>query len=217
MGFLFPRVYPILDSTQIPPAGRAQFLQRLGGELAEAGVTLLEYRNKGATEAEILAEAQILRAAMPGPKIKLILDDRADLVEQAGFDGVHVDVGDISPREARRLLGPRRMVGTFGGPAELGGGFVPGVLEQPVDYWAIGPVFPTETKQTDHAPIGAEGVRRMRALAGPERILTAAGGITLATAAQVLAAGATSVAVSAALFRATDPAAEFRRWVAALA
>ena len=103
-------------------------------------------------------------------------------------------------------------MGTFGGSEAL----LPGILDEPVDYLAVGPVFPTTTKQTYKAPIGAEGVRRLRELAGPDRVLTAAAGITLATAPAVLAAGATSVAVSAAIFRAEDPAAEFRRWMEAL-
>jgi thiamine-phosphate pyrophosphorylase len=59
-------------------------------------------------------------------------------------------------------------------------------------------------------------VYRLRQEAGPERVLTAAAGITLATAPAVLAAGATAVSVSAAIFRAEDPAAEFRRWMAEL-
>ena len=217
MGFLFPRVYPILDASTIPAAGRAEFLFRLGSELARAGVTLLEYRNKTGTEEEILTDARILRRVLPAPNIKLILNDRADLVEQTGFDGTHVDAGDVTPREARRILGRERIVGTFGGPVEKDGGLAPGILEEPVDYLAIGPVFATQTKQTSKAPIGVEGVRRMRALAGRERILTAAGGITLASAAEVLEAGASSLAVSAALFHAADPAAEFRRWMARLA
>jgi len=217
MGFLFPRVYPILDASTIPAAGRADYLSRLGSELARAGVTLLEYRNKTGTEEEILTDARILRRVLPAPNIKLILNDRADLVEQTGFDGTHVDAGDVTPREARRILGRERIVGTFGGPVEKDGGLAPGILEEPVDYLAIGPVFATQTKQTSKAPIGVEGVRRMRALAGRERILTAAGGITLASAAEVLEAGASSVAVSAALFHAADPAAEFRRWMARLA
>jgi thiamine-phosphate pyrophosphorylase len=216
MGFLFPRIYPILDASTIPADGRVEFLRRLGSELAQAGVTLLEYRNKTGSDQEILADAQILRAAMPGPNIKLILDDRVDLVEKAGFDGAHVDAGDMTPKEARRLLGPERILGTFGGPVGRDVALLPGVLEEPVNYLAVGPVFPTETKQTTKAPIGAEGVQRMRAQAGPERVLTAAGGITLETAAAILAAGATSVVASAAIFRAADPAAEFRRWVAAL-
>ena len=95
MGFSFPRIYPILDSSFIPAAGRAEFLRRLGGELAGAGVRLLQYRNKTGAESEILSDAAILRSAMPALQVKLILDDRADLVVQTGFDGVHVDAGDV--------------------------------------------------------------------------------------------------------------------------
>jgi thiamine-phosphate pyrophosphorylase len=208
MDFLFPKIYPILDSSIIPATGRAEFLRRLGSSLAEAGVTLLEYRNKTGNDAELLADAEFLRAVMPANNVKLILDDRADLVEQIAFDGVHVDAGDVLPAEARRLVGPRRIVGTFGGSESL----LPGVLDAPVDYLAVGPVYTTTTKQTSKAPIGPEGVRKMRAEVGPGRVLTAAAGITLATAPLVLAAGASAVAVSAAIFRTADPAAEFRRW-----
>lgn len=212
MAFAFPKIYPILDSSFIPAANRAEFLRRLGGELAEAGVTLLQYRNKTGADAQILEDAAVLRAAMPAPQVKLILDDRADLAVQSGFDGAHVDAGDVSPAEARRILGPDRIVGTFGGSTE----FLPGILDAPVDYWAVGPVYRTTTKQTDKAPIGLEGVRKMRALAGADRVLTCAAGITLETAPLVLAAGASVVAVAAALFRTPDPVAEFRRWKAAL-
>jgi thiamine-phosphate pyrophosphorylase len=184
----------------------------LGSELAEAGVTLLEYRNKTGNDAEVLADAAILREALPAGKVKLILDDRADLVERAGFDGVHVDAGDMTPAEARRLLGPGRIVGTFGGSGSL----VPGILKEPADYLSIGPVFPTTTKQTTKAPIGAAGVRRLREQAGPNVVLVAVGGVTLETAPAVLAAGASVVGVSAAIFRAEDPAGEFERWMAAL-
>ncbi len=212
MAFSFPKIYPILDSSFLPAAGRAEFLRRLGKELAEAGVTILQYRNKTGPEAEILADAATLRCAMPPTQVKLILDDRADLVEQAGFDGVHVDAGDASPAEARRILGAERIVGTYGG----GVAFLPGILEAPVDYWAVGPVYRTTTKQTDKTPIGPEGVRKMREIAGPDRVLTCAAGITLDTAPLVLAAGASAVAVAAAIFRTAEPAAEFRRWMAKL-
>ena len=212
MSFSFPKVYPILDASMIPPTGRATFLRRLGSELTNAGVTLLEYRNKTGPDSELIADGAILRSAMPSPNVKLILDDRADLVEQLDFDGVHVDAGDVSPVEARHLVGASRIVGTFGGSEDL----LPGVLDEPVDYLAVGPVFATTTKTTYKEPIGPEGVRRLRKQAGPGMVLTAAAGITLATAAAVLAAGATTVAVSAAIFRADDPAAEFRKWVTAL-
>ena len=212
MIFEFASVYPILDASIIPAEHRAGFLRNLGVSLAEAGVTLLEYRNKTGSDEEILADSEILRAALPAGQVRLILDDRADLVEQVGFDGVHVDAGDIAPSEARRLLGVNRIVGTFGGSDAL----LPGILSEPVDYLAIGPVFSTTTKQTDKPPIGPEGVRHLRQQAGPSPILVAAAGITLATAPAVLAAGANTVAVSAAIFHAADPAAEFRRWLAEL-
>lgn len=210
MSFTFPKLYPILDSSTIPATGRASYLQALGSSLSDSGVTLLEYRNKIGSDAELLADAAILRAALPNTK--LILDDRADLVDQAGFDGVHLDSGDMAPAEARLLLGAARIIGTFGGSVAL----IPGILDQPVDYFAVGPVYTTTTKQTSTPPIGPEGVHKMRLAIGPDRIITAAAGVTLETAPLVLAAGASTVAVSAAIFRAPDPAAEFRRWMSAL-
>ncbi len=208
MHFLFPRIYPILDASYIPSNGRREFLSDLGASLAGAGVILLEYRNKTGSDAEIIADAEILREVLPQEQVKLILDDRADLVESIGFDGVHVDAGDVTVREARRIVGPGRMVGTFAGSDQL----LPGILDEPADYFAIGPVFRTTTKQTDKKNIGVEGVRRLRKAAGPEFVLTAAAGITLETAPLVIEAGANTVAVAAAIFGVADPAGEFRHW-----
>lgn len=208
MTFVFPRIYPILDASFVPASGRAEFLRDLGASMADAGVTLLEYRNKTGSDDQLLADAAALRAALPEEQVRLVLDDRADLVERACFDGVHVDAGDVSVREARRLVGPGRIVGTFAGSDAL----IPGILDEPATYFAIGPVFATTTKQTDKAPIGVEGVRKLRAAAGDDVILTAAAGITLETAPLVLEAGASAVAVAAAIFGAADPAAEFRKW-----
>ena len=213
MGFEFPRIYPILDSSHIPVNGRRRFLSDLGTALADAGVTLLEYRNKGGSDAERRADAETLRAAMPEEQVRLILDDRADLVEAVGFDGVHVDAGDVTVREARRIVGPGRMVGTFAGSDVL----LPGILDEPANYFAIGPVFTTTTKQTAKRPIGVEGVRRLREQAGPDVVLTAAAGITLETAPLVIEAGASAVAVAAGIFACDDPAAQFRRWLERLA
>jgi thiamine-phosphate pyrophosphorylase len=212
MSFSLPKVYPILDSSYLPAAGRAEFLRRLGGSLAEAGVALLEYRNKSGSDDELKADAEILRAALPVGQVKLILDDRADLVEAVGFDGAHVDAGDLTPIEARRLLGVDRIIGTFGGSDAL----LADILLAPVDYLSIGPVFATRTKQTTKAPIGVEGVRWLRAQAGPGPVLVAVAGITLETAPAVLLAGADVVAVSEALFRQADPGGEFRKWAAEL-
>lgn len=206
MAYKFPKIYPILDASVIPAGERVAFLERLGASLADAGVALLEYRNKMGPDYELEADAAVLRRTMPSTR--LILDDRADLVEQFGFDGVHVDDGDLTPAAARALLGPDRIIGTLGGGRE----FLPDTLTGPADYLSVGIVFPTRTKQTASVPIGIEGVRRMRELAGPERVLVAIGGLTLERAELALEAGASVVAVAGAFFRQPDPAAEYRRW-----
>jgi thiamine-phosphate pyrophosphorylase len=208
-----PRVYPILDSSFLPREGRSAYLDRLGRSLAEAGVRLLEYRNKTGSDAEVLADARVLRAAMPSARgrsnIWLVMDDRVDVALAAGFDGVHVDAGDLPPADARRLLGTNRLVGTSASnEAELRV-----ALKAPIDYIAFGPVFATTTKNTSAEPIGVAGVRHMREAAGPDAVLVAAAGITLATAPSVLRAGADAVAVAAGIFKAENPAAEFHHWM----
>ena len=118
----------------------------------------------------------------------MILDDRADLVLDAGFDGVHVDSGDVTASDARWLLGPERIIGTFGGSESI----LPEFFTEPANYFAIGPVFQTRTKQTAKLPIGS---RRCAASCasrqGHGAVLSAAAGITLETAQAVLDAGAT--------------------------
>jgi thiamine-phosphate pyrophosphorylase len=210
MGFVFPKVYPILDVSVFPAIGRAAFLDQLGRSLADAGVRLMEYRNKTGTDAEVLRDARILRATMP--LAKLVMDDRVDVAMAAGFDGVHVDAGDLPPAEARKLLGAAALIGTSASDeAQLTEALVSGA-----DYIAFGPIFPTTTKQTSVPPIGVEGVARFRAMAGSKPVLVAAAGITLDTAPAILNAGADVIAMSAAIFRMQDPAAEFSRWMETL-
>lgn len=208
MRLQLPKVYPILDSSTIPAGpDREDFLDRLGLSLAEAGVELLEYRNKPGSDAEAFADARVLRAAMP--KTKLVMDDRVDVALAAGFNGAHVDAGDLPPEAARRLMGPGALIGTSAGIETKWGE----ALSLSADYVAFGPVFATTTKQTPLQPIGIDGVRRFRLVAGPDAVLVAAAGITLETAQDILSAGADAVAVSAAIFRASEPAKEFRRWM----
>ena len=215
MRFVVPRIYPILDSAYVPEEDREGFLTRLGSSMAGAGLQMLEYRNKNATDAQVLADARLLRIAMPS--VTLIMDDRVDVALAAGFDGVHVDAGDLPVADARRLLGldsrPKApVIGTSAGSESQ----LAVALGSGADYVAFGPVFPTNTKQTSAVPIGIEGVKRFRQIAGAAPVLVAAAGITLETASAILAAGANALAVSEAIFRRDDPAAEFRQWTNAL-
>ena len=82
MRFVVPRIYPILDSAYVPEEDREGFLTRLGSSMAGAGLQMLEYRNKNATDAQVLADARLLRIAMPS--VTLIMDDRVDVALAAG-------------------------------------------------------------------------------------------------------------------------------------
>jgi thiamine-phosphate pyrophosphorylase len=195
---LFSPLYPILDSGLIPSESRAAFLQRLGGELLDAGVTLLQYRNKRGCDREILEDARLLRAVMPAGQCTLILNDRADLCVLAGFDGVHVGQDDISPESARRIVGERKLVGISTHNEEQ----LRSAAQMPVDYIAIGPIFATGSKADADPVVGLEGVRLARSLT--KNRLVAIGGITLENCREVKDAGADSVALISGVFQSSS-------------
>lgn len=192
----FPSLYPILDSSFLPPAGEARqsFLRALIPELADAGVSMLQYRNKQGSGAEILTDARVLCEAA-GSRLMLILNDWPALAVQAGFDGVHVGQQDMPPHVAREIVGTNGVVGiSTHNEAQLRA-----ADQEPVDYIAIGPVFSTSSKENPAPAVGLDGVRLARSVT--RKPIVAIGGITIETAQQVRAAGADSVAVISALFR----------------
>ena len=182
---LLPRLYPILDAGCFPNAN-AMFAA--AEELAAAGCTLLQYRNKSGSARRMLDEARELRARR-GAGVKLIMNDRADLCLAAGFDGLHVGQDDLLPESARRIIGPVRWLGvSTHNPEQLAE-----ADKTSADYLAIGPVFATTSKANPDPVVGLEGVRRARELT--RKPLVAIGGITRANACSVIEAGADAVAV----------------------
>lgn len=193
--FGIPPLYPILDSSFLAGAGdRAGFLRGIVRELAGSGVRILQYRNKTGNSAEVLADAAILRKSAAGTGLLLILNDFPALAVELGFDGVHTGQTDMPPSEARRILGPGKILGlSTHNQAQLRA-----ADSEPVDYIAIGPVYPTGTKQNPDPVVGLEGVQAARQLT--RKPLVAIGGITAANAPAALHAGADSVAVISAIF-----------------
>lgn len=192
---VFPTLYPILDAgiLSADPEARRGELLRLTRRVVDAGATILQYRNKTGSDEEILEDARWVRDGA-GPDPTLILNDRVDLVERAGFDGAHVGQGDLAPAEARRILGPLRVLGiSTHNPEQLAM-----ADKAPVDYIAIGPVFATASKENPDPVVGLEGVRAARKLTA--RPLVAIGGIGPENAKAVMEAGADSVAVISAVF-----------------
>ncbi len=180
-----PRLYAILDvSLWHDPSA----LLLAAEELAAAGVTLLQYRNKQGNARQMLEHAQSLRNAL-GSSIKLIMNERADLCLAAGFDGLHIGQDDTSPEAARLIIGPDRWLGISTHNPEQ----IAEADKTDAEYLAIGPVFATTSKANPDPVVGLEGVRRARELT--RKTLVAIGGITRNNARAVIEAGADSVAV----------------------
>jgi thiamine-phosphate pyrophosphorylase len=194
-----PRLYAIVDASFF---STTENLVDFARALASAGVTLLQYRNKSGNALTMLKQAQALRAGVPTPHVRLIMNDRADLCLAAEFDGVHVGQEDLSPESVRKIIGPDRWLGvSTHNPEQMREADLTSA-----DYLAIGPVFGTTSKENPDPVVGLEGVRRARALT--RKPLVAIGGITRATAASVIDAGADSVAVISDLIREPGKSAE---------
>lgn len=180
-----PRLYAILDPSCF---GSGQDLFFAAQQWCEAGVSLLQYRNKLGNARQMLEQARELRQSL-GNTIRLIMDDRPDLAMAADFDGVHVGQDDLSPESARKVIGKDLWLGlSTHNPEQLAD-----ADQTSADYLAIGPVFATSSKQNPDPVVGLEGVRRARQLT--KKPLVAIGGITRKNCIAVIEAGADSVAV----------------------
>ena len=186
-----PRLYPIVDESVLEQRGVA--LARVAEDLKSAGAQLVQYRNKVGEPESVLRFAAIVWEVFAGTGCRLIMNDRADLAVLSGFGGVHVGQGDLSPEDARRVVGVERWVGVSTHNDEQ----VRVADGTTADYIAVGPVFATGTKLDAEPVIGLDGVRRARSLTG--KPIVAIGGITRANARSVVEAGADSVAVISAL------------------
>jgi thiamine-phosphate pyrophosphorylase len=186
-----PRVYPILDTGSLTRC--AIPFEAAAAALLEGGAAILQIRHKGHWSRDLFAASTQVARLCQQAGAELIVNDRADFALLLNA-GLHVGQDDLPPREARKLMGPGARIGfSSHSAAQLAaaGG-------EPVDYVALGPVFATASKQNPDPVVGVEEVRRLRPLI--DRPLVAIGGITLDKAAEVLRAGADSLAVIGGLF-----------------
>jgi thiamine-phosphate pyrophosphorylase len=190
---ILPRLYAIADASCFSDTAA---LCAFAEELLAGGVTLLQYRNKTGNARQILDQVHELKRCI-GTRANLIMNDRADLCLAAGFDGVHVGQDDLSPEGARKGIGPKLWLGvSTHNPEQIA------VADRTsADYLAVGPVFPTSSKDKRDPVIGLEGVGKARTLT--RKPLVAIGGITRANCRAAIEAGADSVAVITDLLR--DP------------
>jgi thiamine-phosphate pyrophosphorylase len=189
MTLRLPRLYAIVDVTCFAPQLRTtNSIVEFARDLGESGVTFLQYRNKEGATRDMLRHAREIKRVLEG-KVRLIMNDRADLCIAAGYDGVHLGQDDLPADGARLVVGADRIVGVSTHNPQQ----VKEADAAPADYIAIGPVFPTTGKKNPDALVGLEGLKAARA--ATKKPLVAIGGITRATAKSVIDAGADSVAV----------------------
>jgi thiamine-phosphate pyrophosphorylase len=169
----------------------AAFGHVLAHALDAGDVAALQIRLKAMPDEIVAAAVDVLMPIAQARGVAVILNDRPDLAAQLGCDGVHIGQDDMPLAQARRIVGPDRMIGvTCHDSLHL----AMEAAEGGADYVAFGAFFPTTTKD---APTRAEP----ELLTGWQQDMlipcVAIGGITVATAAGIAAAGADFIAVSA--------------------
>ena len=181
-----------------PDEPDTNILLRKVGEALRGGASALQYRNKTAGPELRLEQGRALAALCRAAGAAFIVNDDLALALELAADGVHLGADDGELAEARRRLGPNRMLGaSCYDRMEL----AEAAAQAGVDYLAFGSVFSSSTKPgAVRAPLAIFAEAR-RSFALP---LVAIGGINLQNAPQVFAAGADAVAVISAVFDAAD-------------
>jgi len=194
MGLSIPRLYAIIDPARLggrlPRAAASAFIS--------AGVRCIQIRDKHASSRQLYETSRQLRELLHQVGCSLIVNDRADVARAAVADGVHLGQTDLPVEMARRVLAIGQWIGTSTHSLEQ----VAEADATTADYVAIGPIFPTASKENPDPVVGLEGLRQARRATG--KPLVAIGGINFENAREVLAAGADSVAVIGGLLDAPD-------------
>lgn len=200
---MFPSLYAILD-----PDLAATPLTQLAEALAFAGVQLIQLRDKRSGAGKIYTQARELAAVLSPRGVRFIVNDRSDVAVISGATGVHVGQEDLPVEDARRICGPALWVGVSTHNLEQ----LREAERTSADYIAVGPIFPTGTKQNPDPVVGLEFLRAARQLT--RKPLVAIGGITVESAMEVFRVGADSVAVISDLLTTGDPASRAREYLA---
>jgi thiamine-phosphate pyrophosphorylase len=204
------RLYALLD----PAVAGGRALTELA-RLIAGSATLVQLRDKRADTGALVEEARGLLAILKPAGVPLLINDRVDVALAAKADGVHIGQTDMTPQDARALLGPAAVIGLTvqnvaqaeAAPLEL------------IDYVGIGGVYATASKDNTRPPIGPEGLARVtRAIRARKAHFPVCGiaGIAAGNAAAVIAAGADGIAVISALSLAPDPSQAARELRAAV-
>ncbi len=172
----------------------------------EAGVDWVQLRERDLDGAELLALADAVVAAARraaterGARVRILVNRRVDVALAIGADGIHLGFDAVDPETARRLLGPRALVGVSTHSADE----VQRAGARGASYVHLAPIFPPLSKARSRPPLGPGALAGAAASSVP---VLAQGGVDADHAAESVAAGAAGVAVTGAIRLANDPAA----------
>ena len=178
----------------------------------EAGCRWVQLRLKGADDAEIYMVGKALRALCDQYEATLILDDVVRMVPVIGADGVHLGKQDMPVDEARKLLGPDKIIGGTANTFED----VERLAQQGANYIGCGPFRFTTTKKNLSPLLGLEGYAAILEQMQQKQIdlpLIAIGGITTEDVPDLVALGVSGIAVSGAILEAPKPEVMMRRFI----
>lgn len=176
----------------------------------EGGCRWVQLRMKEASEEEFLRMGAEVGRLCRACGATFLLDDRVELVHRLGADGVHLGKNDMPPREARALLGPKKIIGATANTFED----IERAAAQGADYIGLGPFRFTRTKEKLSPILGIEGYREILARCAERGIrlpVVAIGGITAADVDALMATGIAGIALSGALLNAENPAEETKK------
>ncbi len=203
------RFYAILDTGYVDPAQLADKAEAL----LKGGAGILQLRAKGLTTAqrEVLL-LSLLPLCSQYPDVPLVINDDLELAMNYPGVGLHVGQEDTAVQRARELLGPDRMIGLSTHSLEQAQNAI--ALREYLSYFAVGPVFPTQTKP-DYIPVGLKLVSQVAALEPPLPWFCI-GGINRKNIGQVLEAGAKAIVVVSDVLTAKDTAQAVRTLIKAM-
>jgi thiamine-phosphate pyrophosphorylase len=180
----------------------------------DGGARLLQIRAKGAGSGAFLADVSAIAELADPFDATIIVNDRVDIARLGAAAGVHVGQDDLTAAAIRTIAPVPFVIGLSTHSEEQASA----ALNEPIDYLAIGPIFGTNTKHTGYEPRGLDVVRAVAAAATAHHVpVVGIGGISLARAPAVIAAGAQSVAVISDLLVSGDPSARVREFLRVLA
>lgn len=168
----------------------------------EGGVSIVQLRDKNASARELAQLALALIEILKEKQIPLIINDRLDVALATGADGVHLGQSDLDAPAARKIAGPRFIIGQTVSRTEE----IEKANTLPIntlDYLGIGPVFHTTTKISARDALGPEAVTSLRELAHFPCI--GIGGISIENAGLAWSTGLDGLAVVSAICAASDP------------